>query len=1064
MHYCLRILGTAVLAAFASLHAADKASKPDAAAAFTVGCVNCGAFHYGGGRATAEEFAAAWSRLAADWPQDVFFYEDVGKTRKPGNMEAPGLDIRAAARNSPVSCEVVELPRSIESGAGEQKSPRYRALRLVYDIGGKKVAVYGVHLVAEGHLRGPKPAKGELSLSQKLRQIQFRALMDDARKFDHAILTGDFNAQRPHEYDVFTDAGYSLANCSPRYGIKATLRNIPADNIIISQGLSFSDFKVLDGYVLDTDHIPLVAKVVFAPPPLPSVAEFLEKPTAERRKLFKNPDFRRKMLKADYPYGPGLLSRWARVEDIPNLRDVGGIVNRDGRELRRGVFYRSAGWNDNAKTDKKKPESEWKKGKCRLSDAGRRMALEQLKIRTDLDLRTDGECWGMTGSPIGDSVEWRHISFGNYDDFEKDRKWRDAVKPVFATLADPERRPLVFHCIGGADRTGSLAYFIQALCDVDDETLIKDWELTGCYTERVQFMHEPCIDKLIGMLAKYPGKTTPERVRSFLRSCGVTEAEMDSVRSALLGGKMTAAAPSAADRPHDGAVRFGVISDTHVTGPESAPELERALKFFADRGVDAVLHCGDVTDLGYLSQLDVFVASWKRTMPPGTPLIAAFGNRDMSDTSKMTAERKKRDKDLLILSDPDAAMKRLCGWSAKTGVRTMTVRGMPVVAADWKREGELESFMSLRPDLRRAAVRGLVTVQHIHPQGTVFGAGAGSWMADDGRAPCYLKMYPRAWTFSGHSHIPFTTPKCIWRGEFTSVAAGSFYLGPPSASGGREVSVLTMRKDRVELERRDLDTGFCKVEEYPVEDGARAQTRGGAKGGFVFAQWNIGHFAFGKSDTDIAADKAAERAAAYRKAIAEIGADFMGVCELSPAFDKGGGKARDLVFGAFRSFEAGPHRGYQCNALAAASAPLGNVSVKDYGKRCQPTYWIAGETQIGGKRAVIVETHLDLSADERKAQIAALVAEFGAEERIIISGDFNVDTPDEYRPFLDAGFEAANCGRFGALSTHRRRRTAITPAIDNVFVKGFAVRDVRTADDALELSDHRLLVCTLAEP
>ena len=138
---------------------------------------------------------------------------------------------------------------------------------------------------------------------------------------------------------------------------------------------------------------------------------------------------------------------------------------------------------------------------------------------------------------------------------------------------------------------------------------------------------------------------------------------------------------------NNGAVLFGIISDTHVTGPESAPELERALKFFAERGVNAVVHCGDVTDLGYLSQLDVFVSSWRRVMPPGTPLVAAFGNRDMSDTSKMPPEVKERDRNLLISSNPGEAMRRLCGWNAENGVRVLEVGGFPVVAADWQHEG-----------------------------------------------------------------------------------------------------------------------------------------------------------------------------------------------------------------------------------------------------------------------------------------------------------------------------------------------------------------------------------------
>ncbi len=227
---------------------------------FTVGCVNCGAFHYGKGRATAEEFAASWDSIAAEWPQDAFFYEDVGK-RKVGEHAIPKFDIRAATKRTPKSVDAVELPRTIESSTGEQRTGRYRALRLTYDLGGRKLAVYGVHLVANDHVRDPKTAKGEPSLSQKLRRRQFEALIADARKFDLSILTGDFNAQKPGEYDVFTQAGFSIGNCSAAYGTKATLRNIPADNVILSPGLAFADFRVLDGYVLDTDHLPLVATV-----------------------------------------------------------------------------------------------------------------------------------------------------------------------------------------------------------------------------------------------------------------------------------------------------------------------------------------------------------------------------------------------------------------------------------------------------------------------------------------------------------------------------------------------------------------------------------------------------------------------------------------------------------------------------------------------------------------------------------------------------------------------------------------------------------------------------------
>ena len=540
-------------------------------------------------------------------------------------------------------------------------------------------------------------------------------------------------------------------------------------------------------------------------------------------------------------------------------------------------------------------------------------------------------------------------------------------------------------------------------------------------------------------------------------------------RRAFIGRTLSCGALFAASRlpafadtvAGDGAIRIGVISDTHVTGPESAERLAEALEFFARRRVDVVVHCGDITDLGYVAQLDVFASVWRRTMPAGVPLVAAFGNRDMSDTSKMPAERREADRDRLILADPAAAMKRVCGWSGEFGVRALEVKGVAFVAADWKSEGELERFLSTRPGLRSA--KALVSAQHPHPAGTVFAADIGSWMADDGRATCYLKMFPQAWSFSGHSHLPFTSPLGLWRGDFSAAAAGSFYLGPPSASGGMEVSVLTLRGGDTELERRDLVSGFCETTatvaaRRPAHDWSRR-----APGEFVFAQWNIGHFCFGKSgDTDVSSADSAARAAEYRRQLDALRADCVGVCEFSPKFDTAGGAARDLVFGGYKSFSAGPHHGYQCNAIAA-SAPgaLSDVSVKDFAMRRQKHYRIACEAELGGVRAVVVETHLDLSAAERRSQIEELVAEFGGCGRVIISGDFNVEDGGEFSPFRKAGFALANFGRFGRLNTHRRRRVSATPAIDNVVVKGFDILEADTADDALLLSDHRLLVCRL---
>ena len=265
----------------------------------------------------------------------------------------------------------------------------------------------------------------------------------------------------------------------------------------------------------------------------PSVAEYLQMPRLERVKWFENGAFRRKMLSAGYTNGPGLLSRWVEVEKIPNFRDVGGINTMDGRELRRGVLYRSAGWNDNAITFIGASHSEWRPGKTRLTEKGRSQ-LAKLGIKTDLDLRTPEECWGMHGSPLGDAVRWINISSGSYARFDKMEWTRKAVKDCFEVLSDSSRLPLVFHCIGGADRTGCLAYMIQVLCGVDEETALKDWELTGAYTARPTFTHKKMMDYFLGCLETFPGDTAEKRMRSFLSHCGVPESQMESLRQTML--------------------------------------------------------------------------------------------------------------------------------------------------------------------------------------------------------------------------------------------------------------------------------------------------------------------------------------------------------------------------------------------------------------------------------------------------------------------------------------------------------------------------------------------------
>ena len=499
------------------------------------------------------------------------------------------------------------------------------------------------------------------------------------------------------------------------------------------------------------------------------------------------------------------------------------------------------------------------------------------------------------------------------------------------------------------------------------------------------------------------------------------------------------------------AVRFGIISDTHVTGEASIPELVRAFAFLREKGVDAVIHCGDMTDFGYISQLEAFASAWRQAMPPDIPLIPVLGNRDVSATKRMPESQREADREKLIQSDPAGHTRRILGLELGGGLRVTTVRGVPVVSADWTHEGELERFMAMHEGLSDPS-RPFVHVQHPHPAGVFDGASSPD------AATCWLNMFPKAVSVSGHSHRPYTDPRSYHAGEFTFVAAGSHYLsGGPQQKGIREVAVLTLDDSSAHIDRYGLHDG-SHDELTRTFERKRLPARNADPRSFVFATWNIGGFTHGFGRAEAAARP--KRAADLRRQIAALDADIIGLAEYNPEFRMGGETAAD-VFAAYRNAAVGPRFGANCNAVFTRAFPVSGVRNEAYAERRQKRYFLSCQAEIGGAPATLVQTHLDLVEDLRAGQMSRLVKEFGALPRVIVAGDFNVARAEEFAPFATAGFQMANAAAFGRFRTHRRRDAYYTTAIDNVLVKGFDVLDAWTDDDPMFLSDHRILLCRL---
>lgn len=173
-------------------------------------------------------------------------------------------------------------------------------------------------------------------------------------------------------------------------------------------------------------------------------------------------------------------------------------------------------------------------GKNRLTDKTRAYMLDVLGIRSDIDLRSDRECFGMTGSPLGPTVTWFHYSSSAYGGMQTDGG-KAAFTKVFKVFLDEKNYPIDFHCIAGQDRTGAVAFILNGLLGVSEEELYLDWESTGFWNKNASFCHERLFNGLIRGFEKFPrGNTLHEKIENYVLSLGFTKDDIAKFRALML--------------------------------------------------------------------------------------------------------------------------------------------------------------------------------------------------------------------------------------------------------------------------------------------------------------------------------------------------------------------------------------------------------------------------------------------------------------------------------------------------------------------------------------------------
>ena len=257
---------------------------------------------------------------------------------------------------------------------------------------------------------------------------------------------------------------------------------------------------------------------------------------------------------------------------------------------------------------------------------------------------------------------------------------------------------------------------------------------------------------------------------------------------AAAGGRLSSAAAAARGDTHPPNLRFGVLSDVHIGGkPDAVERAEKALRWFAAKGVDAVLCPGDIAHSGLIQDLEKFADVWHRVFSGGreegrgkreeVALMISTGNHDVDAWGgrwKNFTEEQMLAQRFNYKHNPEKTWQRLFGQKWEL-IWRREVKGYTFIGSQWS---------SLKPPLENyfkthaAELRGdrpFFYCQHAHPKGTCHGTYS---MGDDrGESVRALSPFPNAVAITGHSHCAISDERTVWQGAFTSIGAGCVHEG-----------------------------------------------------------------------------------------------------------------------------------------------------------------------------------------------------------------------------------------------------------------------------------------------
>lgn len=214
-----------------------------------------------------------------------------------------------------------------------------------------------------------------------------------------------------------------------------------------------------------------------------------------------------------------------KIDGLKNVRDLGGWLTPNGK-IKYGLLFRGCELDDTG-------------GGVELTHEGKKELFDRIRIKTDIDLRTDV---GNTKSPIGTLVDYNCYPIQPYDTGLKDTITKGLIKSIFEKIEEKlsKSNAIYFHCQGGRDRTGTLAFLILGVLGVSESDIAKDYELTEFAYASYKADNPNTSRKfaqyvsMVSYIKTFNGVTFNDKIISYLLSIGISQATINNIKSYMV--------------------------------------------------------------------------------------------------------------------------------------------------------------------------------------------------------------------------------------------------------------------------------------------------------------------------------------------------------------------------------------------------------------------------------------------------------------------------------------------------------------------------------------------------